>query len=123
MGQLKLVFSTGATALNTRAEPEPSVVRAVELTHLTLCAVRFGTETRIVIDPVRADHVPVPITCQLLCHLGSHVMVGPGLASVATTDNPVFMPRSATSSERAGAPGSRTPCSRSPASTLSSTSS
>lgn len=86
--------------LSTGAEPEPSVVRAVELTNLTLCTVRFGTEVRIVIDPIRAYHVTVPIAGQLLCHFGSRdVTVGPGLASVVTTGNPAFMPRWSAGSE------------------------
>ncbi|MFE2421980.1 AraC family transcriptional regulator [Streptomyces hokutonensis] len=79
--------------LSPGAEPEPSVVRAVELTHLTLCSVQFGTEVRIVIDPIQAYHVTVPITGQVLCHFGSRdVTVGPGLASAVTTGNPAFMP-------------------------------
>lgn len=86
--------SGSVESLSTGTELDPSVVRAVELTDLTLCTVRFGAESRIVIDPFRAYGVTVPISGQVVFRYGSReVLVGPGRASVMTSGSVPYMPR------------------------------
>ncbi|MEU2780093.1 hypothetical protein ABZ646_46715, partial [Streptomyces sp. NPDC007162] len=67
----------------------PSVLRSVELTHMTLGVIRFDSETHVVSGPVRGYHIAVPIRGEIVCRYGSdEVIVKPGFAAVAAPDLP-----------------------------------
>ncbi|MEU1276130.1 AraC family transcriptional regulator [Streptomyces sp. NPDC005799] len=81
----------------------PSVLRSVELTHMTLGVVRFSSETRIVSGPVRGYHIAVPIRGEMVCRYGrDEVTVRPGFAAVATPDLPSLVSRWSTGAEMLG---------------------
>jgi AraC-like DNA-binding protein len=67
----------------------PSVLRSVELTHMTLGVIRFDSEAHVVSGPVPGYHIAVPIRGEIVCRYGrNEVIVKPGFAAVAAPDLP-----------------------------------